>query len=145
MDEVERRLTDAGPDGGLPCFRIDGTTPQRARGGRIESFQNHEGSAVFLISLKAGGFGINLTAADYVILLDPWWNPAVEAQAIDRAHRIGRTGHVIAYRLITAGTIEEKMLRLQEHKRGLADSIIRSDAGGLAGLSSEDLEWLFDA
>lgn len=145
MDEVERRLTDAGSDGGLPCFRIDGTTPQRARGGRIDSFQSHEGSAVFLISLKAGGFGINLTAADYVILLDPWWNPAVEAQAIDRAHRIGRTGHVIAYRLITAGTIEEKMLRLQEHKRGLADSIIRSDAGGLAGLSSEDLEWLFDA
>ncbi|TVQ27957.1 MAG: DEAD/DEAH box helicase, partial [Spirochaetaceae bacterium] len=144
IDEVERRLTGSGSGGGPQCFRIDGSTPQRARGGQIDAFQNHEGSAVFLISLKAGGFGINLTAADYVILLDPWWNPAVEAQAIDRAHRIGRTGNVIAYRLITAGTIEEKMLRLQEHKRGLAESIIRSDAGGLTGLSTEDLEWLFD-
>ncbi len=145
MDEVERRLSGSTSDEGPRRFRIDGSTPQRARGGQIAAFQNHEGSAVFLISLKAGGFGINLTAADYVILLDPWWNPAVEAQAIDRAHRIGRVGNVIAYRLITAGTIEEKMLRLQDHKRDLAESIIRSDAGGLAGLSAEDLEWLFDA
>lgn len=143
MDEVERRL-DGWGDGPVR-FRIDGSTAQKARGDQIDAFQTHPGSAVFLISLKAGGFGINLTAADYVILLDPWWNPAVEAQAIDRAHRIGRTGNVIAYRLITSGTIEEKMLRLQEHKRDLAESIVRSDSGGLAGLSSDDLEWLFEA
>lgn len=139
IDEVERRL------GGAPLMRIDGSTPQKRRSEMIDSFQSQPGPALFLISLKAGGFGINLTAADYVILLDPWWNPAVEAQAIDRAHRIGRDGTVIAYRMIAAGTIEEKMLRLQERKRDLAESIIRSDAGGLSALSAEDLQWLFGA
>lgn len=138
IDQVERRLGS-----GRTLLRIDGSTPQQRRAEAIDAFQNETGPALFLISLKAGGFGINLTAADYVILLDPWWNPAVESQAIDRAHRIGRDGTVIAYRLITAGTIEEKMLRLQERKRTLAESIIRSDAGGLAGLTADDLHWLF--
>ncbi len=138
IDEVERRIGS-----GRTMLRIDGSTPQQRRAEAIDAFQNETGPAFFLISLKAGGFGINLTAADYVILLDPWWNPAVESQAIDRAHRIGRDGTVIAYRLITAGTIEEKMLRLQERKRTLAESIIRSDAGGLAGLTADDLQWLF--
>ena len=141
INKVEERLNalSASP----ARFRIDGSTPHDRRQTQIADFQNASGSAVFLISLKAGGAGINLTAADYVILLDPWWNPAVEAQAIDRAHRIGRDGTVIAYRLITEGTIEEKMLRLQEQKRELAESIIQSEQGGVAGLSREDLEWLF--
>ena len=82
---------------------------------------------LFLISLKAGGLGLNLTGADYVFLLDPWWNPAVEAQAIDRAHRIGQVRHVFAYRLIAKGTVEEKVLQLQQTKRDLADAIISED------------------
>ena len=79
---------------------------------------------MFLISLKAGGVGLNLTAADYVFLLDPWWNPAVEAQAIDRAHRIGQSRHVFAYRLIARDTVEEKIAELQETKRELADALL---------------------
>ena len=96
----------------------------------------------FLISLKAGGVGLNLTAADYVFLLDPWWNPAVEAQAIDRAHRIGQTRHVFAYRLIARDTVEEKITELQSSKKQLADALLDPDAGLLRTLQPEDLEWL---
>ena len=94
---------------------------------------------LFLISLKAGGLGLNLTGADYVFLLDPWWNPAVEAQAIDRAHRIGQTRHVFAYRLIAKDTVEEKVLQLQQTKRDLADAIISEDNAILSNLTSDDL------
>ena len=86
--------------------------------------------------------GLNLTAAEYVFLLDPWWNPAVEAQAIDRAHRIGQTAQVFAYRLIARDTVEEKVLELQDTKRELADAILEADAGMLKKLSREDLELL---
>jgi SNF2 family DNA or RNA helicase len=96
----------------------------------------------FLISLKAGGLGLNLTAADYIFLLDPWWNPAVERQAIDRAHRIGQTGKVAAYRLICRDTVEEKVVELQERKRELADAIIRAEGGLLRDLTRDDLERL---
>jgi SNF2 family DNA or RNA helicase len=96
----------------------------------------------FLISLKAGGLGLNLTAAEYVYLLDPWWNPAVEAQAIDRAHRIGQTRKVFAYRIIARDTVEEKVLELQQTKRDLADAIINADNSLMRNLAKEDLELL---
>ena len=108
----------------------------------MKRFQTDDGCKLFLISLKAGGLGLNLTAAEYVFLLDPWWNPAVEAQAIDRAHRIGQTRQVFAYRLIAKDTVEEKVLDLQQTKRDLADAIISADRGMIATLGKEDLELL---
>ena len=120
---------------------LDGRTRNRAA--RVERFQTDRDCPVFLISLKAGGLGLNLTAAEYVYLLDPWWNPAVEAQAIDRSHRIGQTQHVFAYRLICRGTVEEKILELQQKKRDLADAILNADNRGVVqNLSREDLEFL---
>ena len=119
---------------------LDGRT--RKRGPRIERFQNDPDCGLFLISLKAGGLGLNLTAADYVFLLDPWWNPAVEAQAIDRTHRIGQTRRVFACRLIARDTVEEKVLELQNSKRDLADAIINADNNLLSRLSREDLQLL---
>jgi SNF2 family DNA or RNA helicase len=95
-----------------------------------------------LISLKAGGVGLNLTAAQHVFVLDPWWNPAVEAQAIDRAHRIGQTNRVFAYRLIARDTVEEKVLELQKTKRELADAIIGEDNALIRDLGREELEML---
>jgi SNF2 family DNA or RNA helicase len=102
---------------------LDGTTPARERQRQVESFQEGDGD-LFLISLKAGGLGLNLTAADYVIHMDPWWNPAVEDQAADRAHRIGQKRPVTVYRLVTANTIEEKIVRLHQEKRDLANSLL---------------------
>ena len=94
------------------------------------------------MSLKAGGQGLNLTAADYIYILDPWWNPAVEAQAVDRAHRIGQTRRVFAYRLIARDTVEEKILALQDRKRDLAESIVRADDNMISTLTAEDVELL---
>lgn len=125
---------------GLPYEYLDGRT--RDRQARVDRFQNDPACPVFLISLKAGGHGLNLTAADYVFLLDPWWNPAVEAQAIDRAHRIGQTRHVMATRLVARDTIEEKILQLQSSKRALAEAILTADKGGLASIGREELELL---
>jgi len=119
---------------------LDGKT--RDRDVRVRRFQEDPECGLFLISLKAGGLGLNLTAAEYVYLLDPWWNPAVEAQAIDRAHRIGQTRHVFAYRLLATNTVEDKIVELQQSKRDLADAIVRADAGLLRSLTSEDLEVL---
>ena len=119
---------------------LDGRT--RDRGSRVERFQTDPDCKLFLISLKAGGLGLNLTAAEYIFLLDPWWNPAVEAQAIDRAHRIGQTRNVFAYRLIARDTVEEKVLELQKSKRALADAIINADNSLLRGLRREDLDLL---
>jgi SNF2 family DNA or RNA helicase len=121
---------------------LDGKT--RDRKSRVNRFQEDENCRVFLISLKAGGLGLNLTAADYVFLLDPWWNPAVEAQAIDRAHRVGQTRTVFAYRLICRDTVEEKIATLQKQKRELADAILDGDqnASVLKDLSADDLELL---
>ena len=99
---------------------------------------------MFLISLKAGGVGLNLTAADYVFLLDPWWNPAVEAQAIDRTHRIGQEKPVVAYRLIARDTVEEKILELQAAKRDLASSVITDENSVLQTLDAEQLERLLE-
>ena len=97
---------------------------------------------LFLISLKAGGLGLNLTAADYVFILDPWWNPAVEAQAVDRAHRIGQSKRVFVYRLLAKETVEEKVAELQESKRVLAESIITGDNSLIRELDRETLEAL---
>lgn len=124
----------------VPYTYLDGQTSDRQR--VVEQFQQDSACRVFLISLKAGGVGLNLTAAEYVFLLDPWWNPAVESQAIDRAHRIGQTRRVIAYRLIAKDTVEEKVLKLQEQKRQLADAILSAEGGALATLTREDLELL---
>jgi superfamily II DNA or RNA helicase len=119
---------------------LDGRTRDRAE--RVRRFQEESGPGLFLISLKAGGLGLNLTAAEYVFLLDPWWNPAVEAQAIDRTHRIGQSRHVFAYRLIARHTVEEKVLELQEKKRGLADALLGGDKSLIGELRREDLEML---
>jgi SNF2 family DNA or RNA helicase len=116
---------------------LDGKT--RNRGVAVERFQSDPRCKLFLISLKAGGQGLNLTAAEYVFLLDPWWNPAVEAQAIDRAHRIGQARRVFAYRLIARNTVEEKVLALQVTKRELADAIINADNNLIRNITGEDL------
>ncbi len=124
---------------GLAYEYLDGQTTDRK--GCVERFQDAAGAKVFLISLKAGGVGLNLTAAEYVFLLDPWWNPAVEAQAIDRAHRIGQTRTVMAYRLIAKDTIEERVLSLQQSKRALFESLF-GDSGTIGGLTTADLDVL---
>lgn len=122
------------------CY-LDGSTRHRAR--VIESFK--DGSApVFLISLKAGGFGLNLTEADYCFLLDPWWNPATEAQAVDRAHRIGQTRNVMVYRLVSQGTIEEKVMALKERKSRLFSSVLDDDAMFSSALTAEDIRGLLE-
>ena len=136
LDIVRRRLTEQQ----LSYEYLDGRT--RDRETRVRRFQENDDCRLFLISLKAGGLGLNLTAAEYVFLLDPWWNPAIEAQAIDRTHRIGQSRQVFAYRLIARDTVEEKILELQRSKRELADAIITADNAVLSSLSREHLELL---
>jgi superfamily II DNA or RNA helicase len=133
---VRARLDAAG----LTYEYLDGQTQDREA--CVRHFQDDPECKLFLISLKAGGLGLNLTAAEYVFLLDPWWNPAIEAQAIDRAHRIGQTQQVFAYRLIARDTVEEKILELQKTKRALADAIIGAENSLLGGLQRQDLELL---
>jgi SNF2 family DNA or RNA helicase len=133
---VRARLDAAG----VAYEYLDGATRDRQQ--RVERFQSDPDCSVFLLSIKAGGVGINLTAAEYVFLLDPWWNPATEAQAIDRAHRIGQAKTVFAYRLLARGTIEEKVQALQKEKRDLADSLFGDRGAALVGLTREDLEGL---
>jgi SNF2 family DNA or RNA helicase len=122
---------------GISYQYLDGSTPSHERQKCVDAFQSGESDA-FLISIKAGGSGLNLTAADYVIHTDPWWNPAVEDQATDRAHRIGQTRPVTVYRLITLGTIEEKIVRLHHEKRDLADKFLEG-TDQTNKLSAEDL------
>jgi len=124
---------------GIHYKYLDGTTPARERQRQVEAFQAGEGD-LFLISLKAGGLGLNLTAADYVIHMDPWWNPAVEDQAADRAHRIGQKRPVTVYRLVTANTIEEKIVRLHQEKRDLANSLLEGSDVSARISASELLE-----
>jgi superfamily II DNA or RNA helicase len=124
----------------IPYEYLDGGTTDRAE--RVKHFAEDEGCSVFLLSLKAGGVGLNLQAAERVVLLDPWWNPAVEAQAIDRAHRIGQHRTVHALRFVSVGTVEERVLEMQARKRTLADAILGEDAGPLGSLTREDLEFL---
>jgi non-specific serine/threonine protein kinase len=128
---------------GVKYEYFDGSTSAPDREKAIQAFQNDEETRVFLISLKAGGVGLNLTAADYVYIVDPWWNPAVEQQAIDRTHRIGQTKNIFAYRMICKDTIEDKIMQLQEKKRLLAKELISDDATFVKALSREDVEYLF--
>jgi superfamily II DNA or RNA helicase len=132
LDLIEPALARAE----LSFARLDGTT--RDRGEVVARFQADDGPPVMLASLKAGGSGLNLTAADHVFLCDPWWNPAVEAQAADRTHRIGQTRPVFVYRLVAAATVEERILALQDAKRALMDAAL-GDAASAAGLTREDL------
>jgi len=128
---------------GIGYFYLDGRT--RNRQDLIDAFNGPDGPPLFLISLKAGGTGLNLTAADYVIHMDPWWNPAVEAQATDRAHRIGQTRPVFVYKLVAENTVEEKIIELQEKKKELFDSVIDGGGGtGTGGLSMDDIRSIFD-
>ena len=128
---------------GVKYEYFDGSTSAPDREKAIQSFQNDDTVRVFLISLKAGGVGLNLTAADYVYIVDPWWNPAVEQQAIDRTHRIGQTKNIFAYRMICRDTIEDKILQLQDKKRALAKELIADDSSFVKSLSREDVEYLF--
>jgi SNF2 family DNA or RNA helicase len=125
---------------GVVYAYLDGQTRNREQ--IVKRFQQDAQCPVFLISLKAGGQGLNLTAADYVYILDPWWNPAVEAQAVDRAHRIGQDRHVFAYRLICRDSVEEKIIELQREKRELADAIVSADNSVIGSLTAEDLQLL---
>ena len=130
-------LRQALDERGVTYQYLDGSTPARKRAAAVKAFQGGAGE-LFLISLKAGGTGLNLTAADYIIHMDPWWNPAVEDQASDRAHRIGQTRPVTVYRLVLKGTVEQKILRLHEHKRQLADDIL-SEGAMAASLDAQAL------
>jgi superfamily II DNA or RNA helicase len=132
LDLIEPHLTAAG----IAFTRLDGTTVDRA--GVVATFQAEDGPPVMLLSLKAGGTGLNLTAADHVFLVDPWWNPAVEDQAADRAHRIGQDKPVMVYRMVARDTVEERILELQDRKRALADAAL-ADAGGAAAITRDDL------
>ncbi len=136
---IKEKLKELGVD----YEYFDGSTSAPDREKAIQRFQNDENCRVFLISLKAGGVGLNLTAADYVYIVDPWWNPAVEQQAIDRTHRIGQTKNIFAYRMICKDTVEDKILQLQEKKRMLAADLITDDTGFVKSLTREDIEYLF--
>jgi len=125
---------------GWPCFYLAGDTENR--GELVREFQSATGGTVFLLSLRAGGFGLNLTAASYVVLFDPWWNPAVENQAIDRTHRIGQTSKVIAYRLLIVDSIEQKVRALQKRKAALAEDLFGEERFAQS-LTLEDLRFLF--
>lgn len=127
---------------GIPFEYLDGRTRDRAA--RIDAFRTGDAPA-FLISLKAGGFGLTLTEADYVFIMDPWWNPAAESQAIDRTHRIGQDKPVNVYRLVSSDTIEDKVVALQEHKRHLFDQVVGSASDMAAPLSAADIRGLLDA
>jgi SNF2 family DNA or RNA helicase len=136
---IKSRFEEAGVS---YCY-LDGSTSLNHRKEEVTKFQEDESIKAFLISLKAGGVGLNLTVADYVYIVDPWWNPAAEAQAIDRAHRIGQKRNVFAYKMICKDSVEEKILQLQERKKMLADDLIQEDAGFVKTLNRDDVEFLF--
>ena len=128
---------------GIKYQYFDGGTNVKDREIAIRNFQNDDECRVFLISLKAGGVGLNLTAADYVYIVDPWWNPAIEQQAIDRTHRIGQTKNIFAYRMICKDTVEDKILTLQERKKALANELIAEDTSFVKSLTKAEIEYLF--
>jgi SNF2 family DNA or RNA helicase len=130
---------------GIFYYHIDGDTPIAERQNLVNSFQE-EGNPcqVFLISLMTGNAGLNLTAADYVFLIDPWWNTAIQQQAIDRTHRIGQNKNVFAYKMICKDTIEEKILMLQQRKSELSDGLIHEEDGFVKQLTEKDIEFLFE-
>jgi SNF2 family DNA or RNA helicase len=137
LTRVRERLDQEGID----STYLDGRTRKRAQ--VIDDFKRG-GAAVFLISLKAGGVGLTLTEADYVFVLDPWWNPAVEAQAVDRAHRIGQKRPVMVYRLVSERTIEEKVMELKARKAALFAKVVDGDGSAGAPITADDVRALFD-
>jgi len=141
LDLLERDLGKAG----IRYQRLDGSTAITKRQELVNNFQDEESDVqVFLLSLKAGNAGLTLTAADYVFLFDPWWNAAVENQAIDRTHRIGQQSQVFAYRMICKGTVEERIIKLQQKKKKLAEDLVTTDEGFLKTLTLEDLKYLLE-
>ena len=134
LELLERDLEKAG----ISYYKIVGATPKEKRVEMVSAFNNDD-TPVFLISLKAGGTGLNLTGADVVIHYDPWWNQAVQNQATDRAHRIGQMKVVSVYKLIAKGTIEEKIVKMQENKKNLADTILSGENGSIIQMSNEEL------
>lgn len=138
LDVIRRHLVDRGH--GERILQLTGETKNRQE--LVDRFQQDPEKRIFLISIKAGGLGLNLTAADYVFIADPWWNAAIEQQAIDRVHRIGQKNPVFAYRLIARDTVEEKMMELQKRKAGLLNLIIDEQNSDISKLGVEDLEYL---
>jgi len=136
-------IADALTKDAVPFLYLDGSTKAEKRQELVQQFQSTDEAKIFLISLKAGGVGLTLTAADYVYLVDPWWNPAAEQQAIDRTHRIGQQQKVFAYKMICRDTVEEKILALQHKKQSLVKDIISEDAGFIKSLSEDDVSYLF--
>jgi SNF2 family DNA or RNA helicase len=137
-------LAGACKEQGIAYYHFDGSTPPEKRIEMVTKFQEPGNNTnVFLISLKAGNAGLNLTAAGYVFLFDPWWNTAVQQQAIDRTHRIGQTKNVFAYKMICKDTIEEKIIQLQQQKKQLADDLIAEDTGFVKALTEDDIKYLF--
>ena len=137
LDLIGKRLGRAG----VQSARLDGKTPDRE--GVVRAFNAPDGAPVLLTSLKVGGTGLNLVRASYVFLMDPWWNPAVEAQAVGRAHRLGQERPVLVQRFVTRGSIEERILELQERKRAMAEALLAPEGGSTANLDTDDLRWLF--
>lgn len=140
LDIVQEKLKE----NNIEYTYLDGKTSLKEREARVNQFQNDDNKRVFLISLKAGGTGLNLTAADYVYILDPWWNPAVENQAIDRCYRMGQEKHVMAYRMVCTNTIEEKIMKLQQAKTKMAKEVIAEGDSFLGSLDGEGMLALFD-
>ena len=140
-----KMVADACKEQQIPYLYFDGSTPLNERGDIVNRFQDEQSEEkVFLISLKAGNAGLNLTAAEYVFLMDPWWNNAVEQQAIDRTHRIGQTKNIFAYKLICRDTIEEKIVSLQQKKKQLSEDLVSEEEGFVKNLSQEDITFLFE-
>ena len=133
LDLIKKELLKRG----ISFQYLTGQTKNREE--KVNEFQGNEAVRVFLISLKAGGTGLNLTEADYVYLVDPWWNPSVENQAIDRCYRIGQKKNVVAVRLICPNTLEEKIMRLQESKKDLVGDLIKTDTSMLKSFTKDDL------
>jgi non-specific serine/threonine protein kinase len=127
---------------GMVYSYLDGSTRDRKQA--VQTFQEDNQCRIMVISLKAGGLGLNLTEADYIYLIDPWWNPAVEQQAIDRTHRIGQDKHIFAYKMICKDTVEEKILNLQERKKNLAEDLITAEQSFIKKLTEEDIRAIFD-
>ena len=137
-------LADTFTKKGISFYLLEGSTPAKKRSEMVDAFQQEEnGTHVFLINLMAGNTGLTLTAADYVFLFDPWWNNAVQQQAIDRTHRIGQTKNVFAYKMICKDTIEEKIMQLQHRKTTLSENLIGDTEGFVKELTKEDVEFLF--
>lgn len=148
LDLIERTLRGGGPALARGYVRLDGSMSQRARDDAINSFRTSPATFVFLISLKAGGLGLNLTEASVLYLCDPWWNPAIEQQALARVHRMGQTKQVYVRRFVTEKTVEVQMLEIQEKKRALADTALASGTGAAGPsaankLTEEDVKLFF--